>query len=47
MYKPTKALDFFVPKSPSFESNPAIGKNLEIEKNKLRDEKNSFIIKVF
>ena len=45
MDKATKALELFVTKSASINSNPVIAKNLEMEKNKLKDEKNSFIIK--
>ncbi len=45
MDKATKALELFVTKSVSINSNPVIAKNLEMEKNKLKDEKNSFIIK--
>ncbi len=46
MDQATKALELFVSKSSSIHSNPALAKNLEIEKNKLKDEKNSFIIKL-
>ena len=46
MDQATKALEFFVAKSSSINSDPDIAKNLEIQKNKLKNEKNSFIIKL-
>ena len=46
MDQATKALEFFVAKSSSINSDPNIAKNLEMQKNKLKNEKNSFIIKL-
>ena len=46
MDQATRALELFVAKSTSINTDPVISKNLEIEKNKLKNEKNSFIIKI-
>ena len=46
MDQATKALELFVAKSNSVYTDPTISKNLELAKNKLKNEKNSFIIKV-
>ena len=46
MDQATKALEVFISRSDASSSDPAIAKNLEIEKTKLKNEKNSFIIKI-
>ena len=46
MDQATKALELFVAKSNSVYTDPTISKNLELAKNKLKNEKNSFIIKM-
>ena len=46
MDQATKALEVFISRSDSSSSDPTIAKNLEIEKTKLRNDKNSFIIKI-
>ena len=46
MDQATRALELFVSRNSSVNYSPTISKNLELEKNKLKQEKNSFIIKV-
>ena len=46
MDQATQALELFVSKNSSSNYSPTISKNLELEKNKLKQEKNLFIIKV-
>jgi ubiquinone biosynthesis protein len=46
MDQATKALEVFISRSDASSSDPTIAKNLEVEKTKLKNEKNSFIIKI-
>jgi ubiquinone biosynthesis protein len=46
MDQATKALEVFISRSDASSSDPTIAKNLEAEKIKLKNEKNSFIIKI-
>jgi len=46
MDQATKALEVFISRSDASSSDPTIAKNLKIEKTKLKNDKNSFIIKI-
>ena len=46
MDQATQALELFISGNSSQNYSPSISKSLELEKNRLKQEKNSFIIKV-